>query len=39
MTDDKLQAGGLIQNDHLAMIGIMDIPSYTLAWAAYSSPS
>ena len=27
MTHDKLQAGGLIQNDHLAMIGIMDIPS------------
>ena len=27
MTDRKLQAGGLIQNDHLAMIGIMDIPS------------
>jgi len=23
----KFQAGGLIQNDHLAMIGIMDIPS------------
>ena len=28
MTDDKLQAGGLIHNDHLAMIGIMDIPSH-----------
>lgn len=27
MTNRKLQAGGLIQNDHLAMIGIMDIPS------------
>ena len=27
MTSGKLQAGGLIQNDHLAMIGIMDIPS------------
>ena len=27
MTHDKLQAGGLIRNDHLAMIGIMDIPS------------
>lgn len=27
MTNSKLQAGGLIQNDHLAMIGIMDIPS------------
>jgi len=28
MTDDRLQAGGLIQDDHLAMIGIMDIPSH-----------
>jgi len=28
MTNGKLQAGGLIQNDHLAMIGIMDIPSH-----------
>ncbi len=28
MTNNKLQAGGLIQNDHLAMIGIMDIPSH-----------
>jgi len=28
MTTGKLQAGGLIQNDHLAMIGIMDIPSH-----------
>jgi len=27
MTNRKLQAGGLIQNDHLAMIGVMDIPS------------
>ena len=27
MTHDKLQAGGLIRNDHLAVIGIMDIPS------------
>jgi aspartate kinase len=27
MTNGKLQAEGLIQNDHLAMIGIMDIPS------------
>ena len=27
MTNGKLQAGGLIQNDHLAMIGVMDIPS------------
>lgn len=27
MTEGKLQAGGLIHNDHLAMIGIMDIPS------------
>ena len=27
MTKGKLQAGGLIQNDHLAMIGIMDVPS------------
>jgi len=27
MTNGKLQAGGLIQNDHLAMLGIMDIPS------------
>jgi len=27
MTHDKLQASGLIQNDHLAMIGVMDIPS------------
>jgi aspartate kinase len=27
MTNDKLQAGGLVQRDHLAMIGIMDIPS------------
>jgi len=27
MTNNKLQAGGLIRNDHLAMIGIMDIPS------------
>lgn len=26
-TNCKLQAGGLIQRDHLAMIGIMDIPS------------
>ena len=28
MTDSRLQAGGLIQNDHLAMIGVMDIPSH-----------
>jgi len=28
MTNNKLQAGGLIQNDHLAMLGIMDIPSH-----------
>jgi aspartate kinase len=28
MTNRKLQAGGLIQNDHLAMIGVMDIPSH-----------
>jgi aspartate kinase len=27
MSNRKLQAGGLIQNDHLSMIGIMDIPS------------
>lgn len=27
MTDDKPQAGGLIQKGHLAMIGIMEIPS------------
>ncbi len=27
MTNGKLQAGGLIQNDHLALIGVMDIPS------------
>jgi len=27
MTNGKFQAGGLIQNDHLSMIGIMDIPS------------
>lgn len=27
MTRGKFQAGGLIRNDHLAMIGIMDIPS------------
>ena len=27
MNGSKPQAGGLIQNDHLAMIGIMDIPS------------
>jgi aspartate kinase len=27
VTEDKIQAGGLIQKDHLAMIGIMDIPS------------
>lgn len=27
MTDSKIQAGGLVQRDHLAMIGIMDIPS------------
>jgi aspartate kinase len=27
MTNGKIQAGGLIKNDHLAMIGIMDIPS------------
>jgi len=27
VTNGKLQAGGLIQHDHLAMIGIMDIPS------------
>jgi aspartate kinase len=27
MTNHRLPAGGLIQNDHLAMIGIMDIPS------------
>ncbi len=27
MTNGKLQASGLIQNDHLAMIGVMDIPS------------
>ena len=29
MTKGKLQAGGLIQNDHLAMIGVMDIPSHS----------
>ncbi|MDY6875358.1 MAG: ACT domain-containing protein [Chloroflexota bacterium] len=28
MPDSKVQASGLIQNDHLAMIGIMDIPSH-----------
>jgi len=28
VTNSKVQAGGLIQNDHLAMIGIMDIPSH-----------
>ena len=28
MINAKLQASGLIQNDHLAMIGIMDIPSH-----------
>jgi aspartate kinase len=28
MTSHKLQAGGLIQDDHLAMIGIMDVPSH-----------
>ncbi len=28
MSNGKLQASGLIQNDHLAMIGIMDIPSH-----------
>ena len=28
MTNGRLQAGGLIQNDHLAMIGMMDIPSH-----------
>lgn len=28
MTNSRLEAGGLIQNDHLAMIGIMDIPSH-----------
>jgi len=28
VTNGKLQAGGLIQHDHLAMIGIMDIPSH-----------
>jgi len=27
MIKSRLQAGGLIQNDHLAMIGVMDIPS------------
>lgn len=27
MTNDRLQAGGLIHKEHLAMIGIMDIPS------------
>jgi len=27
MSSDKPQAGGLIHKDHLAMIGIMDIPS------------
>jgi len=27
MTDGKPRAGGLIQKDHLAMIGIMDVPS------------
>ena len=27
MTNGRLQAGGLVQRDHLAMIGIMDIPS------------
>jgi len=27
MTNGKTQAGGLIQRDHLAVIGIMDIPS------------
>ena len=29
MTNGKLQAGGLIQNDHLAMIGVMNIPSHS----------
>ena len=29
MTDSRLQAGGLIQNDHLAMIGVVDIPSHS----------
>ena len=28
MTSSKLQAGGLIHKSHLAMIGIMDIPSH-----------
>jgi aspartate kinase len=27
MTNGKLQAGGLIQYDHLALVGVMDIPS------------
>ena len=27
MTNNKLQAGGLIQHDHMAMISVMDIPS------------
>ena len=28
MANTKLHAGGLIQNDHLAMVSIMDIPSH-----------
>ena len=27
MSGNKIQAGGLIHNDHVAMIGMMDIPS------------
>jgi aspartate kinase len=27
MTEDKMHAGGLIQKGHLAMIGVMDVPS------------
>ena len=27
MTGSRIQAGGLIHNDHVAMIGMMDIPS------------
>ena len=27
MTSDRIEIGGLIQRDHLAMIGIMDVPS------------
>ena len=28
MTGSRIQAGGLIHNDHVAMIGLMDIPSH-----------